>query len=173
MLILFNFNCKLQYISQNINNIIILNFFEVFISLCTFKEITVTGHISLDYLIFINDFCDNDESRPISSMDIYYGGGAANVSMGLSKIGIKTKIISVVGNDFYTTNYYDSMKKSGIDLSEIYSYNDKKLSKAFVVTNSSKKQRTYFYWGVGSKLNKIDVKNNDFVHISTADSCFN
>lgn len=136
-------------------------------------KITVTGHTSLDYILNVNDFANKNESRPISSMNMYYGGGAANVAIALAKLKTKVKLLTPIGYDFYTTKYNDIMSELNIDISDSYIFNKEQLSKAFVITDKQQNQKTYFYWGVGSKLKLIEPKKENFVHISTANSTFN
>ena len=136
-------------------------------------KITVTGHTSIDYIFNIENFPIENGSEKIQSINKYYGGGAANVSIGLSKLGNKVKLITPLGYDIYSTGYYQLLKSMDIDISESYIFKKEKLSRAFVFTNKNRSQITYFYWGVGSKLSDINLKKQDFVHISTADSNFN
>lgn len=135
--------------------------------------ISVTGHISLDYLFNVNNIAYPNKSSPIKDIKMYYGGGAANVSMALSKLNQKVKLISPVGSDFYTSGYYDLLVKNNIILDNIYIYKEEKLSKAFVFTDDNNNQTTYFYWGVGKHMDELDPPKQNFVHISTASSCFN
>ena len=137
------------------------------------QKISVTGHTSLDYLLTVESMACENHSAPILECNTHFGGGAANVSAVIASLGGSTELISPVGNDFVSTGYEKHLKNLGIDLSKLYRLENETLSKAFVITDRSSNQTTYFYWGAAARLAEMEPPKVDFVHMVTADCRFN
>ena len=137
------------------------------------RIISVTGHTSLDFLLTVDSIVDKNQSAPILKCDMNFGGGAANVAAAIACLGGHVQLISPVGSDFLTSGYEKQLSDFGVDLSLIYHMEDETLSKAFILTDRSSNQTTYFHWGAASKLAELKPPEVDFVHIATADCHFN
>lgn len=137
------------------------------------KVISVTGHTSLDYLLAVDRIVEPNRSSPISDCKTYPGGGAANVAAVIAGLGGRSRLISPVGDDFVTSGYEKSLADLGVDLSAMYRLPDEQLSKAFILTDPSKNQSTYFYWGAAGHLAEMEPPSVEFVHMATADCTFN
>ena len=137
------------------------------------QKISVTGHTSLDYLLTVESMADRNQSSPILECNMHFGGGAANVAAAIACLGGSSELISPVGSDFISAGYDKHLKKFGVSLSKLYYSETETLSKAFVITDRSSDQTTYFYWGAASKLCEMEPPKVDFVHMVTADCRFN
>ncbi|MDV0446647.1 Adenosine kinase [Methanosarcinaceae archaeon Ag5] len=137
------------------------------------KTISVTGHTSLDYLLWVNRIVDKNQSSPINRCETHFGGGAANVSAVMAKLGGSVQLVSPVGDDFTSSGYEAHLSDLGVDLSLLWRMKDEHLSKAFILTDGMSNQSTYFYWGAAGKLREMTPPKVDFVHMATADCFFN
>jgi Sugar kinases, ribokinase family len=137
------------------------------------QKISVTGHTSLDYLLTVESMADKNHSAPILECNMHFGGGAANVAAAIARLGGRSELISPIGSDFFSAGYDRHLKDFGVDLSKVYHSTDKTLSKAFVITDESSNQTTYFYWGAAAELAEAIPPKVDFVHMVTADCRFN
>jgi ribokinase len=137
------------------------------------RIISVVGHTALDYIVDVENIAGKNESSPVIDYEEYPGGGAANIAVAIAKLGGKSQLISPVGTDFSSSGYEKLLKEAGVDLSRLYSIEDKKISKAFIFTDREDNQTTYFYWGASSKFKELEPEPSDFVHLATADCVYN
>jgi nucleoside kinase len=137
------------------------------------KLISVVGHTALDYIVNVEYIAGKNESSPVIDYEEYPGGGAANIAVAIAKLGGKSQLISPVGTDFSSSGYEKILKEACVDLSRIYSIENRKISKAFIFTDQEDNQTTYFYWGASSKFKELEPEPVGFVHLATADSVYN
>jgi ribokinase len=137
------------------------------------RIISVVGHTALDYIVDVENIAGKNESSPVIDYEEYPGGGAANIAVAVAKLGGKSQLISPVGTDFSSSGYEKLLKEAGVDLSRLYTIEDRKISKAFIFTDREDNQTTYFYWGASSKFKELEPEPADFVHLATADCIYN
>lgn len=137
------------------------------------RIISVVGHTALDYIVNVENIAGKNESSPVIDYEEYPGGGAANIAVAIAKLGGKSQLISPVGTDFSSSGYEKLLLEAGVDLSRLYSIEDRKISKAFIFTDREDNQTTYFYWGASSKFKDLEPAPADFVHLATADCVYN
>lgn len=111
-------------------------------------------------------------------MKTLFGGAAANVAVVASSLGLKSSLVSAVGNDFIGSKYQNKLKDQGIDIENMIVIEDEKTPTAFVLTNSNDDQISYFYWGAASQFKNSEpphkaIKKVDTVHLATGDPGFN
>lgn len=110
------------------------------------RIISVVGHTALDYIVDVENIAGKNESSPVIDYEEYPGGGAANIAVAIAKLGGKSQLISPVGTDFSSSGYEKLLKEAYVDLSRLYTIEDRKISKAFIFTDREDNQTTYFYW---------------------------
>ncbi len=137
------------------------------------RTITVVGHAAIDLLFDVENIAVHNESHPIIDYRQYYGGGAANIAMGIAILGGKSRLISAVGGDFASSGYEGELEKHNVDLSLIYRFPEDKSTRAFVFTDRDHHQSTYFHWGASMHLKELDPPEVDLVHLATSDSTYN
>ncbi len=137
------------------------------------RIISVVGHTALDYIVDVENIAGKNESSPVIDYEEYPGGGAANIAVAIAKLGGKSQLISPVGTDFSSSGYEKLLKEAYVDLSRLYTIEDRKISKAFIFTDREDNQTTYFYWGASSKFKELEPEPVDFVHLATADCVYN
>ncbi|MPM63795.1 Adenosine kinase [bioreactor metagenome] len=137
------------------------------------RIISVVGHTALDYIVNVENIAGKNESSPVIDYEEYPGGGAANIAVAIAKLGGKSQLISPVGTDFSSSGYEKILQEAGVDMSRLYSIEDRKISKAFIFTDREDNQTTYFYWGASSRFKELEPQPADFVHLATADCVYN
>ncbi|RLF50315.1 MAG: carbohydrate kinase family protein, partial [Thermoplasmata archaeon] len=70
--------------------------------------ITVVGHVAYDYIFIVESHPSINESSYIIKWKKCYGGGAANIAVGIKKLGGESKLYSIAGRDF--KRYEDYLK---------------------------------------------------------------
>lgn len=137
------------------------------------RTITVVGHAAIDLLFDVENIAVHNESHPIIDYNQYYGGGAANIAIGIAILGGQAQLISAVGGDFASSGYEAELEKHSVDLSLLYRFPEEKSTRAFVFTDRNHHQSTYFHWGASAKLKELEPPEVDFVHLATSDSTYN
>jgi sugar/nucleoside kinase (ribokinase family) len=79
-------------------------------------KVTVIGDVNVDLLLSpIENYPRKDLQERISWLKVEVGGGAAHVALALSKLGVKTKLIGLIGNDLFGKFILEKMKKFGVE----------------------------------------------------------
>jgi nucleoside kinase len=141
-------------------------------------DLLAIGHTAFDYIIQVNEFPQPNSSTSINKMQTLFGGAAANVAVVASSLGLKSSLVSAVGNDFIGSDYQNKLKNLGIDTENMIVIEDEKTPTAFVLTDSNSDQISYFYWGAASQFKISEppvsaIDKVDAVHLATGDPGFN
>lgn len=141
-------------------------------------DLLCIGHTALDYLIDVEDYAEVNGSVSIKNFNNLTGGAAANVAVIGSTLGLKTGLVSAVGDEFKNSAYRKKLKKLKVDLSEIIPVEGETTPSAFMITDKEKNQMSYFYWGASkgfknSKLPLKSIKKARVVHLATGDPDYN
>ncbi|MEA2053907.1 MAG: carbohydrate kinase family protein [Candidatus Thermoplasmatota archaeon] len=128
------------------------------------EKVTVTGHIALDFIFDIPYYPEKNHSIFIKHKEEHFGGGAANIAVGLAKLGCKSELIATVDENFESSHYGLYLKNLGVEL------NLKKfkgeLARAYIFNDEEQNQITYFYWGVSENMKHAGTNARDTVHIA-------
>ncbi|WP_318531497.1 PfkB family carbohydrate kinase [Methanohalophilus profundi] len=119
--------------------------------------IDVVGHAALDYLFEVEHIASPNESYPITSYEVLFGGGGANIAAAIAHLGGYSRLVAAVGDDFSTSGYEQHLNNLDVDLSLLYRIEGEESTKAFVYTDPNHNQSSYFYWGSSSKLPDIEA----------------
>jgi sugar/nucleoside kinase (ribokinase family) len=111
-------------------------------------------------------------------MKTFYGGAAANVATVSATLGLKSSLISAVGGDFRGSDYQNCLKGLYIDIEDMIVVEDEKTPTAFVMTDATGDQISYFYWGAAKYFKDFPtpvkaIKKARAVHLATGDPSFN
>ncbi|HJJ28939.1 MAG TPA: carbohydrate kinase family protein [Methanocorpusculum sp.] len=137
----------------------------------TSNTISVCGHLCVDYIINVEEYPPVGESRRIASRKIYFGGGAANIAVGIATLGGQAELISAVGADFRGSAYEKHLRD--LHIAAHFFESEENCSTAFMVNNAAGDQITYFEWGAGEAFARANPPARDFVHMATGDAEFN
>ena len=133
--------------------------------------ISVTGHLCNDYILTIEEYPPIGESRRVVNRENYFGGGAANIAVGIALLGGESELISAAGKDFPGSSYERHLQEVGVKTTLFTS--EKNCSTAFMVNTTSGDQITYFEWGAGEVFASVSAPKREFVHMATGDAGFN
>ncbi len=138
----------------------------------------IAGLVAFDYLFSIRDFPRTNASCSISDFGHYFGGGAGNTAYACSRLGQKTSLISLVGDDFVDSDYQKHLKRNGIETKHIRILGKKRTPRAYMFIEPKGNFLSFFYWGAGEEFKrteppKLKMKDDDVIHISTGDPEFN
>lgn len=73
------------------------------------NDLLAVGHTAFDYIIQVNQFPKPNSSTAINKMKTLFGGAAANVTVVASNLGLKSSLVSAVGDDFVGSAYQKSL----------------------------------------------------------------
>lgn len=138
--------------------------------------IICVGHTSIDYISEVPRFPGRNSSIFIREYNRLFGGGAANVSYILAKLGCRPSLLSPIGKDFSDVGYKDHLEDVGVNL-EYTVEMDEKTSRAFIYTDEKDDQITFFYWGASDYFSMMDIpedlNNCSIVHLAPSDPEYN
>jgi ribokinase len=132
-------------------------------------KVSVVGHAVYDFICSVPRFPRKNTSIWIDNYEFSYGGAAANIAVGVKKLGCDSELIAAVGNDF--DEYERYLKNLGIGL-KLYRFKGKN-PRAFIFNDESMDQITYFYWGVSSEIAAKEPMKCEIVHLAAGNPKFN
>lgn len=132
----------------------------------------MVGHTAVDHICSVSHLPGPNASASIFERTIAFGGGAANIAVGIALLGGKASLISAVGGDFAGSPYDVRMKELNID-QQFFVAPDKHTATAFMFTSPAGDQMTYFEWGASTLFETEPAPVLPFVHMATADPAFN
>ncbi|MDD1675742.1 MAG: carbohydrate kinase family protein [Methanomicrobiales archaeon] len=134
--------------------------------------IHVVGHTARDQLFRVEKFPERHASSPVRDHHTYFGGGGANVAAGIARLGGACTLISAVGPDFPGSEYDHWLESLGV-ARDLFVVNDRCTPTAYIFTDDSGDQITFFEWGASEFFHHADAPALDRVHLATADPDFN
>lgn len=131
--------------------------------------VSIYGHVTIDHILKIEKFPEENTTENIISNATNLGGVGANIGVVASKLGCPTALCAFVGDDF-PSNYEEYMKNSGLIMDEFIQVEGYKSSQAFIVNDKHLTQKVLFYQGpqgiadsLGFTINK-NAKQSKYVH---------
>jgi len=91
------------------------------------KYVVVIGGSNMDIAGFCSSEIIGNDSNP-GQVKLSFGGVGRNIAENLVKLGVETKLISIVGNDFYGKRISEDCLKVGIDISLLKMVSDQRTS---------------------------------------------
>jgi len=125
------------------------------------KEITVVGHCAYDYIFTVAKHFSGDGSSYIEEWKRCYGGGGANIAVGITKLGGKSKLYSIAGRDF--KRYEKYLDKIGVKT--LLNRSEKRVARAYIF-NAGEEQIIYFYWGASEDMSRMKGIKTKHLHIA-------
>ncbi len=80
-------------------------------------DVVTVGHVLVDIRFLVSEFVGPDEEGVIIKESRGVGGSAANVAIGVRRLGLKSAVIAKVGFDSFGRIAVDELMKEGVDLS--------------------------------------------------------
>jgi len=79
-------------------------------------DITSVGDVNIDILTEPIDEIGGDEQKIVEEIKIKVGGGAANFAIWLNNLGMKVRLIGLIGNDYFGNFIKEQLKQTGLDV---------------------------------------------------------
>ncbi len=114
----------------------------------------------MDIQIIVNDFAQPDREGIVERINYGGGGSAANVSVGTSRLGIKSGYIGKVGMDSFGSTLLEEIRRDGVDVSRVKIALDGATGFTIIIINKKGQVIMYGFKGVSDKLmsNELDAK---------------
>jgi len=134
--------------------------------------IHVVGHTAIDHILRVPRFPERNGSTFVSGHQVFFGGGAANIAAGIARLGTPVTLVSAVGGEFAGSDYDTWLDGLGV-ATRFFVEPGKRTPTAFVFTDDTGDQITYFEWGASETFASREAPALDIVHLATADPDFN
>jgi sugar/nucleoside kinase (ribokinase family) len=79
-------------------------------------DVTSVGDVNIDILTEPIDEIGEDEQKIVEEIKIKVGGGAANFAIWLNNLGMKVRLIGLIGNDYFGNFIKEQLKQTGLDV---------------------------------------------------------
>jgi sugar/nucleoside kinase (ribokinase family) len=79
-------------------------------------DVTSVGDVNIDILTEPIDEIGEEEQKIVEEIKIKVGGGAANFAIWLNNLGMKVRLIGLIGNDYFGNFIKEQLKKTGLDI---------------------------------------------------------
>jgi sugar/nucleoside kinase (ribokinase family) len=89
------------------------------------------------------------EKIPIESVDYSVGGSSCNLAVGLSRMGLKTSVFSIVGQDSPAEKIIQRLIDEGVDTDNIQTKEDIKTNFSVVINTKDGERTIFVYHGWG------------------------
>jgi len=118
-------------------------------------DVAVLGTCNLDFISRGSRFAGAGEEGKIDQLHQSTGGSAANSASTLSELGIKTGVISRVGEDYGGNLIRQSLTDKGIGTERIVSL-DKPTGMAFIAVDDQGERSIYVHMGANAHFQLLD-----------------
>lgn len=130
------------------------------------------GHILIDIKVRVRDFSDKDGLSPIKEVRYGVGGSAANVAIGIKRLGGAEGLLGKVGMDAFGRMAIDELMKEGVSLEWIKIDPKSETGFTIVIINKNGDLAMYGKKGASEELSPeevsaIKVEGYNFVHIAS------
>lgn len=122
-------------------------------------DIVSIGTCNMDFILKVPDFVEVDGEMYIENLHILPGGSAFNFSANISKLGLRSGIVTWIGNDYWGKIIQNDLNNRGID-GKCLRKVDYPTGKAFISVDNTGKRSIYSFLGANEKfkLSPEDVK---------------
>ncbi|MQS14896.1 carbohydrate kinase family protein [Streptomyces kaniharaensis] len=128
-------------------------------------RIAATGSIATDHLfVFPGRFADQlvaDRLEHVSlsfladTLEVRRGGVAANIALGLGRLGLSPVLVGAVGADF--AEYETWLKGHGVDTGAVHVSAERQTARFVCTTDAAQNQIATFYGGAMAEAREIDL----------------
>lgn len=138
-------------------------------------DLLAIGGLTFDHMFKVVSLPTTHFATTITRTGIFYGGRAPNVAVMVAALGLKTGIVSLVGEDFSGSGYRNHLQKLCVDLRGVVEVPRKETTKTFIFTDKNEKQITFVCPGVSTCLSGMEppaelIKESAIVHISSCNN---
>ncbi|RLF04326.1 MAG: carbohydrate kinase family protein [Thermoprotei archaeon] len=134
-------------------------------------DVVTVGHVLADIRFMVDEFIGPDEEGVILEQSRGVGGSAANVAIGVRRLGLSSAIIAKVGFDSFGRIAVDELMKEGVDISGLkVSFSSTGFT--IVIIDNKGQICLYGYKGASEELEPCDInvdiiEKTKYVHIAS------
>ena len=134
-------------------------------------DVISIGALNIDLIAMVNRFPVADEEIAVQDLEIFHGGSAANVAVGVSRLGHSSGFVGVVGSDQFGEMLIEGLKKEDVDVSHLIR-TEGNSGLVFAAINPAGERILYSSEGVSSSFDRslipIDyIKEARFLHLTS------
>ena len=135
-------------------------------------EVITIGHVLMDLRFCVDDFATPDKESVILRQSRGVGGSAANVAIGIQRLGGSSSVIGKIGFDEFGKAALEDLAREGVDVSNVrIEVLRGRTGFTIVIINSKGDIIMYGYKGVADELlpkevNPAILEKAKFVHIA-------
>lgn len=129
-------------------------------------DLVTIGHVLMDVRIFVEEFPKQDEEVKTDKLSLGGGGSAANVAVGVSRLGVKSGFIGAMGFDTFGRVLLEELEHEGVDVTHVKVDTTINSGLTLIVVNRKGQVMMFGYTGASDKLFPSDLNRN---YISSAE----
>jgi len=118
-------------------------------------DITAVGMCTYDEIMLLEAYPKEDKKYIAHGVVFRYGGMATNVAVNLSKLGLQTALVSVVGSDKIGEEGLEHLAKAGVDTSGVRTI-EEDTQRTCIIVNKGNASRT----AIAKQLLRITALND-------------
>jgi adenosine kinase len=129
-------------------------------------SVIVTGSIAVDHLStfpgrFVDQFVADSLDRVslsflVDSMDVRRGGVAANIALGMARLGERPSVVAAAGHDF--ADYRSWLDRNGVDVASIAESTSAHTARFHCLTDQDGNQIASFYAGAMAEARQLELR---------------
>jgi sugar/nucleoside kinase (ribokinase family) len=112
-------------------------------------DVAVLGTCNLDFISRVSKFAGPDEEVNMGQLHQSVGGSAANAALTLNDMGIKTGVITRVGEDYGGNLIFSRLKEAGIGTERVVSM-DEPTGMTFIAVDDQGERSIYVHMGANA-----------------------
>jgi len=134
----------------------------------------VLGNLNVDRILSVKRLPDPGTSVEVIAERIRFGGCGGNIAIAASRLGVQTRLSSVVGEDL-PLKYRERLDRSGVDLSELTISQNNATPFCIILTDPDGRQMYAFHMGAMSEQARSAMPDPDglvYCHAATSDPIY-
>jgi sugar/nucleoside kinase (ribokinase family) len=136
------------------------------------RELLVSGHVNVDRFLRLPEFPADDRTVPVDGHRVELGGTAGNLARSASRFGVRTGLISRVGEGF-PEEFRLRLEREGIDLRGVETLTRWPTPTAYILEDHRGRQRTLMEQGAmadglrGPRARRPWMREYSWLHLTT------
>lgn len=126
-------------------------------------KIVICGYSSLDSIIITEELLGVGKTSAVRYFaglkNPLWGGCACNIAVGCAKLGLRSLLITVLGDDLEGREYFNYLKAAGVDVRFVWVRERSLTPRTFLISDASREHMTLFYSGAPVSDQMLDVLN--------------
>ena len=134
-------------------------------------DVVTMGAANIDMIARVARLPGVDDEVAVESLNAHGGGSAANVSVGVARLGHKVGFVGIVGNDHFGNVLLKDLENEGVDISKV-SVKTGSSGTVFVAVKAGGERVMYTSKGVAGSFNSMDIpldyiRKTKFLHLTS------